>query len=304
MINHLKDIVAASCRKGRRRLVVACAADLHTLQSAADAVEAGLVEAVLTGQRAEIERVCREGEIDPTRFRIVEVEGDEACVEMAVRMVRSGEGDLLMKGIVSSDRYVRGILNREWGLLPEGGILSHVSVFELPVYHKLLVISDPAVISLPDLRQKIAIVRYLASVAGLLGVERPKVACLAPSEQVLPSIVSSTDAAILSKMSERGQLGNVWVDGPLALDVALFEEVARTKKLQGSRVAGDADCLLFPSIDAANVFFKSMTKVCGAEVAGMLAGTTKPCVMTSRGDSRAAKFHSIALAALTAGRNL
>ena len=134
----------------------------------------------------------------------------------------------------------------------------------------------------------------------LLGVETPKIACIAPSEQVLPNVVSSTEGALLAKMGDRGQLGNVIVDGPLSLDVALFKEVAEHKKVKGSSVAGDPDCLLFPNLESANVFFKSTTHLCGGELAAMVMGTKVPCVLTSRGDSSKTKLYSIALACLAA----
>ena len=132
-----------------------------------------------------------------------------------------------------------------------------------------------------------------------MGVERPKIAAIAPSEQLLASVQSSVEAAVLAKMADRGQLGDVVLDGPLALDVALFEEVARTKRLS-SPVPGDADCLLMPNLDAANVFFKSANHLCNASLAAMVAGTKAPCVLTSRGDSAESKLYSIALAALSA----
>ena len=172
-------------------------------------------------------------------------------------------------------------------------------MFELPMYHKLLVVSDVAVIPYPDLSQKTAIVRYLTATAKVLGVECPKIAAIAPSEQLLASVQSSVEAAVLAKMADRGQLGDVVLDGPLALDVALFEEVARTKHLS-SPVAGDANCLLMPNLDAANVFFKSANHLCNASLAAMVAGTKAPCVLTSRGDSAESKLYSIALAALSA----
>ena len=206
--------------------------------------------------------------------------------------------DVLMKGLVSTDKYMRGILNKEAGLFPPKGVLSHVSIVEMPCYHKLLVISDVAVIPLPDFKQKIKQIGYLAKVANLLGIETPKIACIAPSEQLLPSVISSTEGALLAKMGDRGQLGNVIIDGPLSLDVALYKDVAEHKKVKGSSVAGDPDCLLFPNLESANVFFKSVTHLCGGELAAMVAGTKVPCVLTSRGDTSKTKLYSIALACL------
>mgnify|MGYP002134501586 CR=1 FL=1 len=158
--------------------------------------------------------------------------------------------------------------------------------------------ADVAVIPLPDFKQKMVQIGYLARTANLLGITTPKIACIAPSEQLLPNVISSTEGALLAKMGDRGQLGDVVVDGPLSLDVALYKDVAEHKKVKGSSVAGDPDCLLFPNLESANVFFKSVTHLCGGELAAMVMGTKVPCVLTSRGDTSKTKLYSIALACL------
>lgn len=298
MITQLHQIVDEARSRGRKRLAVAYGNDAHTLRAVADAYAEGLVEPTVFGDKALIQSVCKEEGIDPGIFAIVDEKNDVRCVEMAVSLVASGGADVLMKGLVSTDKYMRGILNKEAGLFPPKGTLSHVSVVEMPARGKLLCIADVAVIPLPDFKQKTILIKYLASTAASLGVECPKIACIAPSEQLLPTVPSSTEAAILSKMADRGQLGNVIVDGPLSLDVALYLEVAVEKKVKGSAVAGDADCLLFPNIESGNVFFKSATHFGGAEIAAMVVGTKVPCVLTSRGDTPRTKLYSIALACL------
>ncbi|MBQ4279805.1 MAG: phosphate butyryltransferase [Rikenellaceae bacterium] len=299
MITKLSQIIDAVLSRPRKRLVVAYAQDSHTLQSVGEAVDRGIVDATLIGDPAEIGRICREEGIDEGKFTIIAESVDVKCVAMAVQMIHEGKADILMKGLVSTDKYMRGILNKEYGLVPPKGVLSHVVVLQLPDYPRLLLASDVAVIPAPELSQKVAIAKYLIRTAEALGNDNPRMAFIAPSEQMLPGIPSCVDAAILAKMADRGQLGRVTADGPLALDVALFEEAARTKKLT-SPVAGHADCLLFPNLDAANVFFKSSTKLAHAELAGMVVGTKAPCVLTSRDDSKASKLYSIALAALSA----
>jgi len=284
MITQLHQIVDEARSRGRKRLAVAYGNDAHTLRAVADAYAEGLVEPTVFGDKALIQSVCKEEGIDPGIFAIVDEKNDVRCVEKAVSLVASGGADVLMKGLVSTDKYMRGILNKEAGLFPPKGTLSHVSVVEMPGRGKLLCIAD--------------VIKYLASTAASLGVEFPKIACIAPSEQLLPTVPSSTEAAILSKMADRGQLGNVIVDGPLSLDVALYPEVAVEKKVKGSAVAGDADCLLFPNIESGNVFFKSATHFGGAEIAAMVVGTKVPCVLTSRGDTPRTNLYSIALACL------
>ena len=213
---------------------------------------------------------------------------------------REGQGDILMKGLCSTDKYMRGILNKEKGLLPPKAVLSHVCVLDNPNYHKLIVLGDMAVIPLPDLNQKIAIVKYLVNTAKALQIEKPKVALLAATEQMLPAMQACVDAAIISKMIDRGQIPGCLGDGPLALDVAISKEAVQIKKLV-SPVAGDADCLLFPNIESANTFYKVNSQLCqGVKQAAIVAGAMAPCVLSSRADSIETKLNSIALAALTA----
>lgn len=298
MYTKLSQIVEAARSRGRRRLAVAYGNDAHTLRAVSDAYRVGLVDVTIFGNREEILRICREEGFDSSVFSIVDEKSDVRCVAMAVNMVATGGADVLMKGLVSTDKYMRGILNKDAGLFPPKGTLSHVSVVEMPGRDRLIAIADVAVIPAPDFKQKTILIKYLSQIAASLGVECPRIACIAPSEQVLPSVLSSTEAAVLAKMGDRGQLGNVVVDGPLSLDVALYPEVAEEKKVKGSSVAGVADCLLFPNIESGNVFFKSATHMGGAEVAAIVVGTKVPCVLTSRGDTPQTKLYSIALACI------
>lgn len=298
MITKLQQILDAAVAQGRKTLAVAYACDTHTLSAVYDAVNAELVSPILFGPEEETRKLCAQLNIDTAQFTFIDCKRDTECIAMAVKAVAEGKADILMKGLVSTDKYMRGILNRDAGLFPPKGTLSHVTVCEIPGYHKLLCLSDVAVIPQPDFKQKTTLIKYLSSVASKLGIAKPKIACIAPSEQVLPSVLSSTEAAILAKMGDRGQLGNVTVDGPLSLDVSLFAETAKEKKVSGSNVAGDADCLLFPNIESANVFFKAATHFGGANMAAIVVGTNVPCVLTSRGDTPLTKLYSIALASL------
>lgn len=298
MITRLEELVIEARRKGASRLAVACAADAHTLEAVAAAAAEGIVEPILFGDGKLIAEICAAEGIDAASWTVVDVNNTRKAVAEAVRAVAEGRADVLMKGLVSTDVYMRGILDKECGLLPPKGTLSHVSVIELPGRERLLTVADVAVIPAPDFRQKCTLIGYLAATARVLGVSRPKIACIAPSEQVLPTVPSSTEAAIIAKMADRGQLGDVIVDGPLSLDVALWKEAAEVKKVKGSSVAGDADCLLFPNIESGNVFFKSATHLAGADIAAMVTGTAAPCVLTSRGDTPRTKLFSIALACL------
>ena len=174
-----------------------------------------------------------------------------------------------------------------------------MAVFQVPQYHKLLVCSDVAIVPAPDMKQKQQILQYLISTAKSLEIAKPKVALIAATEQVSTGMNACVEAAIISKMGDRGQIKGAAIDGPLALDVAIDKESAQTKKVAGE-VAGDADCLLFPNIESGNVFYKTCTKFAGAELACMVVGAKVPCVLTRRGDSVNTKLYSIALAALNA----
>ena len=304
MITKLNQLLEAAKTYKKKRMVVAYAADSHTIEAAYRAVQAGIVEAILIGSPEVIVALCEKEGIDPGVFRIIAEEGDYECALRAVRMAATGEADILMKGTVSTDKYMRAILSKDYGLLPPKSTLTHVAVLEIPTYHKLLLVSDVAILPEPDLKQKLFITNALIQTSRLLGNECPKVGIIAPTEQMLPTIQSCIDAAILSKMWDRGQIRHGVVDGPLAVDVAINPETVKIKKLN-SPVAGDADCLVFPNLDASNTFFKTTTKLANASMAGMVFGAKVPCVLTSRGDSEDSKLNSIALAVLTTeNRNL
>ena len=286
--------------KPKKRLVAAWGVHDHTISAVYMAVEAGIVPGIRVVDEEMIKKVCAENNYDMSKLTVVNNNNELKSISQAVDMVNAGEADILMKGLCSTDKYMRGILNKEKGLLPPKAVLSHVCVVQNPGYHKLLVISDIAVIPAPDLKQKQAMIGYVANTARALGVEKPKVAMITATEQMLPGMPACVEAAMLAKMSDRGQIAGCVVDGPLALDVALCKEAAEIKKLK-SEVAGDADCCVFPSIEAANVFYKLAGHFCpGVKMAAMVAGAKAPCVLSSRADSTETKLNSIALAALTA----
>lgn len=282
--------------KPRKRLVAAFANDAHTIEAVSMAVDMGIVEATLVCDEATMKKVCAEHNIDPKKFKVVQEADEMKAATKAVELINNGEGDVLMKGLVSTDKYMRAVLNKEKGLLPPKAVLSHVTVVEVPTYHKLLIVGDVAIIPAPDLNQKIAITNYLIQTAHSLGIEKPKVALNAATEQMSAGMQACIDAAIISKMADRGQIKGAIVDGPLALDVAIDKESAEIKKVGGG-VAGDADCIMFPNIESGNVFFKACTKLANGELGAMVMGAKVPCVLTSRGDSVKSKMYSIALAA-------
>lgn len=296
-ILNFEDLLEQVKKQPEKRLVAVNGVDVNTLEALNKAVEMGLVKAILTGDKERIEETCSNLEIDINNYEIVHTLSEREAAEKAVGLIHDGRADLIMKGLVSTDKFMKVLLKKEYGLVPPRGILSHVALMENPNYHKLLVFSDAGVIPYPDLQQKISMTRYLIQTAQSLGIEKPKVAVIAPTEQIIISIQSCMDGATIAKMSEHGQIEGGEVDGPMALDVAINPNSASIKGFTSS-VAGDADCLLFPNIDAANVFYKTNSKLCKAQMAGIIAGAKVPAVVVSRGDSERIKFNSIAMASL------
>ena len=300
MITNFSEIFETLQSRGsRKRMVAAWGVDGHTIAAAAKAVELQLVDVTLVGDENLIAQACKDENVDMSIFSIVHNPDEMKSVAQAVQMIRDGEGDFLMKGLCSTDKFLRAILNKETGLLPPKGVLTHCTALEIPSYHKLLFVGDVAVIPAPDLKQKQIIMDCLVKVAQAVGVAKPKVALIAATEQVLPSQPASMEAALLAKMADRGQIKGCIADGPLALDVAIDMESVQIKGLV-SPVAGDADCLLFPNIESGNVFYNANSKlVPGVRQAGMLVGAKVPCVLSSRADSIDTKLNSIALAAMS-----
>ncbi len=296
-INNFNELLETVKKLPGRRVVAANGIDANTLEALDMSVNLGLVTAILTGDRSEIEDTCKSMKIDIKKFSVVHSESENEAVQKAVKLIKDGDADVIMKGFISTDKFMKVILEKDFGLVPNKGILSHIALMQNPFYHKLLFFSDAGVIPYPDLSQKIKLISYLISTTRAFGIKNPKIAVIAPTEQILISLQSCIDGAVIAKMAEAGQIEGGIVDGPMALDVALNNEAATIKGFKSS-VAGDADALLFPNIDAANVFYKTNSKLCNAQMAGIIAGAKVPVVVSSRGDDEKTKLNSIALATL------
>ena len=302
-LTHLKQIFDLIKNRPKQHLISAWAVDHHTIEATVKAVDMGIVDATLVGDEKKILHIFKTGGIDPARFNIVNERTDTSAVEKAVELINRKKGSLLMKGNLSTDKYIRAILHKERGLMDPGSVLSHVTVMKLSSYHKLLIVGDVAVIPLPDLKQKVAIANYLINTAKALGIKEPKLSVLAVTEQVLPNMPACIDAALLSKMAERKQLTGALVDGPLSLDLSINMDAVKIKGII-SKVAGNADCILFPNIESGNVFYKTTAQYGNGEQAAILAGARVPAVLSSRGDSTQTKLYSIALAAMLSKSSL
>ena len=284
----------------RKRIAVANAVDSHTLDAVQMAVDAGIVEAFLIGDVAAIEspHLFEEHVLSPFIHIIDIPEVREATLE-AVRMVKSGEADILMKGLVNTDIILRAILDKEKGLLPHGNVLTYNAALEIPGYHKLVFFSDPAVIPSPDLRQRTAMIKYAIASAHKFGIEKPKVALIHATEVANPKIHYMQDYLDIMDEWRKGEFGNVIMDGPLDIFLALDSERGGIKNV-ATPVLGDADILIFPNFESANCFYKGISLFGGAEMGGLLQGTEKPVVMTSRSESVKSKFYSICIACILA----
>ncbi len=296
-IDDLKNLIKS---RNVKRVAIAFGEDAHTLKAAEMGIKEGLFTVTNFARQAVVEDVAAREHIDTSLMRIVNVKGELEAIEKAVKDVREGRADVLMKGICSSANYLRGVLNKEWGLVPQGKLLSNVALVETSGYHKLLFLSDPGVLIKPTLENKVQQIKYCVDVVRKIGIDNPKVALLSAVETVNPKMESTIDAALISKMNKRGQIKNCIVDGPLAMDLAVSKEAAEIKGVK-SPVAGDADIIIFPNIESGNAVYKTLTKLAGAKTAGILLGTTAPCVLPSRADSVETKLNSLIFAVAVSG---
>ena len=294
----MDDILAAAKAGGRKRIAVAAAQESSALEAALDARAAGIAEPILIGDLAAIRAIAAEIGADLEGIRMIEEKDNAGAAAKAVALDRSGEANILMKGVLDTSILLKAALNKESGL-NAGRLTSHVAVIESTHYHKLFIVTDGAINIAPDLQGKLDIIANAVQVSKSLGVARPKVALLAAVEKVNPEKMPCTaDAAVITQMQRRNQVKECIVDGPLALDNAISAESARIKNIV-SEVAGDADILVTPDIEAGNILYKALVDLGGAKAAAIVAGTAKPIVLTSRSDSRETKLASIALASLT-----
>jgi len=301
MIKSFDEIMEKVKKQKRKKIVVAAAQDEPVLEAVRDAVSEGFVEAILVGDKEKIELIAHKINFDVNDLEIIdEVDNTKAALK-AVELVSTGKADMLMKGLLETSTILKAVLNKEIGLRT-GRLMSHVAVFEIPGFDRLIFITDAAFNMYPDIKAKIDILNNAVSVAHAVGIETPKVAPICAVEVVNPDMSATIDASILSKMNERGQIRGCIVDGPLAVDNALSEEAARHKKIN-SPAAGKADILLLPNIEAGNVMYKTLTYTTRSKNGGILVGTSAPVVLTSRADSPESKLYSIALAALVADLN-
>jgi phosphate acetyltransferase len=294
----LDALEVAARGKGRLAVAIAYPCSTDSLAAAVSAYEEGIIEPVLVGPRRRIEACASTLQVDLERFRFVEAEDDPiASSRMAVALVGAGEVSALMKGSQHTDELLSAVVSRDANLRTSSR-MSHIFWFDLPAYHKPLMVTDAVVNLAPSLKDKVDILTNAIGFAQAIGLASPKIALLSAIETVNPDHASSVDAAALSKMAHRGQMGNAVIDGPLAFDNAISAASAATKGIS-SPVAGEPDILMVPNLDVGNVLYKSFIYMGSGECAGIILGARVPIILTSRSDSRRARIASCALAQLS-----
>ena len=290
-------VIHLAQRNDRKRVAVVWAADRNSQVSVARALEIGFIEAIFVGCQAEVEAnesIMRYA----SHVSFIPADDRDEAARISVKLVRDGGADILMKGLINTDNLLHVVLNKETGILPRGHVLTHITAARLPEYEKLLFFSDSAVIPYPTQDQRIQQIRYMLYVCRALGIEEPKISLIHCTEKVnekyFPFTVGYRE---IVGMAESGEFGRCIIDGPLDLKTSVSPESMRIKGIK-SPIGGDADALIFPDIEAANVFYKSITLFLGVETAGVLQGTMAPVVLPSRSDSKLCKFYSLALAAI------
>ena len=296
MVKSLEELLELAKRKEKKTMAVAVAQDGVVLEAVIKAVDMNIINAILVGNEEEIRSIAKDANMDLSRVRIINECDIIKAAANAVELVTKGEASYVMKGLLGTSDLLKAVLNKEANLRTNN-LLSHVMIYDVKSYEKLLLLTDGGMVTYPELKDKIGIIKNAVTVAKALEIDMPKVAPICAVEVVNPSMQATLDAAALSAMNKRGQIKGCIIDGPLGLDNAISKEAAHHKGIV-SEVAGEADILLVPNIEAGNFLGKSMTYFAGAESAGVIVGAKCPIVLVSRADSAKSKLYSIALGSI------
>lgn len=296
MVKSLEELLELAKRKEKKTMAVAVAQDGVVLEAVIKAVDMNIINAILVGNEDEIRSIAKDANMDLSRVRLINECDIIKAAAKAVELVTKGEANYVMKGLLGTSDLLKAVLNKEANLRTNN-LLSHVMIYDVKSYEKLLLLTDGGMVTYPELKDKIGIIKNAVTVAKALEIDMPKVAPICAVEVVNPSMQATLDAAALSAMNKRGQIKGCIIDGPLGLDNAISKEAAHHKGIV-SEVAGEADILLVPNIEAGNFLGKSMTYFAGAESAGVIVGAKCPVVLVSRADSAKSKLYSIALGSI------
>lgn len=298
MITDFHEMIEDALKNEKKIIAVAGADNEDVLLSINNAKHMGLADGILIGDKNKIKEIANCCNLDMSEFEIVDKKDKYECANTAAELVSLGRADMLMKGNISTSHVLKAVLDKDKGLI-KSKLLSHVMVYSMASYHKLLFLTDGGMVMYPDLKQKIEIIQNAVRLTSIFGITCPKIAPLCAVEVVNTHMQSTIDAALLTKMNQRGQINECIIDGPLSLDIAINKKAGKNKNIY-SDVAGDADILLVPNIEAGNILGKSITYFGGAKSAGIIMGARCPIVLVSRGDNHESKLFSIALGSIAA----
>ena len=294
------EILELAKRKGPKKISVAAAHDEDVLKAVKRALDENIASPILVGDEDKIREISKNIGLNLHNISVINIKDDKESSRKAVSLVSSGDADIVMKGLVDTSIILSAVLDKEIGLRT-GNILSHVAVFETENYHKLLFITDAAMNIAPNADEKRQILENVLTLTHSLDLKNPKVAVVCAKEKVNSKMQSTLDAQVLVELNHQGIITGCIVEGPFGLDNAISKAAAEHKGIKGE-VAGDADILLMPNIEAGNVLYKALTYFANSENAGIILGASSPIVLTSRADSDKAKLNSIALAVLCASK--
>lgn len=299
MINSLEDIIKELKVNKKVKLAVAAAQDEEVLHAVLDAMNMNIIDPILIGNLEKIKLIAKDLDLNLEKTEMIEAESYEECAEIAVKLVSSKKADFLMKGLLDTSILLKQVLNKEYGLRTDS-LLSHVMIYEVPNYHKLLILTDGGMNISPNYEQKEKIVLNAIKACESLNIDNIKIAALAAKEKVNEKMQATIDAKKLQDASEAGIFGsNVTLEGPLAFDLAVSKEASKVKGFK-SKISGDVDVILVPTIEVGNGIGKSLTYFSNAKSAGIIMGAKSPIVLVSRADSHESKLYSIAYGALIA----
>ena len=297
-INNFAELIAAAQAVGPKRIAVAAAGDPSILTSAAELYELGIATAHLIGDQAAIENIARWEGLSLEGMTIIHEPDPKTAARQVMALIRAGEADVAVKGQIKTDQFLAAALDRTAGIR-EKSLLTHVGMFEIPGYDRILYISDGGVVLYPTIYQKLTIIQNAVEVAHKFGLKEPRVAILAASEAVHPKMPVSIEALALARMAEQGWVEGAIVDGPMPLDVAVRPEAARLKGV-GGPVAGQADIVIVPGVEAGNTAAKAIQYLAHGKMAGLVVGARVPIIINSRADTPETRLYSTAMAVVLA----
>lgn len=283
--------------KQQKKAVFINPVDENSVLAIQHAVYSGIIQAILLGDKKELAEKFGLTKQKSSTIKIVDQPDPKTAAVYAVKLVKTGKADIIVKGMVNTDDVLRAVLDKTKGIVPFGNVVTFVAAMQIPSYHKLLFICDPAVIPAPNLRQFIAMIEHSTELIRKTGIDTPKVALLHATEKLNPKLRFMPEYAEILEMYHKNQFSQAIIDGPLDVFLAVDKVMGGIKEID-TPILGDADLLIFPGIESGNTFYKCLMTFAGAQMGGVLFGTDKPVVLTSRSDSAASKFNSIALACL------